>query len=194
MKTFELPSLLRAGLALCLVATLGACATSRSTHRVWPPDDPSVVGAPVTPAPESAPEPLIPQTGAADALPQYPRSAEDISGAAVTSLMRQARSALSTGQPDQAAAVLERALRIEPRNYFVWSMLGQTYLAQSNFAQADSVARKSNALARGNVYAEVVNWRTIATAREGMGDGTGAQAANARVLELEQWLHARTEQ
>lgn len=194
MKTLDTFSLLRGCGLICLVAALGACTTSRSTHRVWPPDEPAVVGAPVAPPPGSAPEPLFPDAGAADALPQYPRSAEEISGAAVTSLMRQARSALSTGQPDQAAAALERALRIEPRNYFVWSMLGQSYLAQNNYAQADSVARKSNALARGNVYAEVMNWRTIAAARAGLGDGMGAQAANARVLELEQWLYARSGQ
>lgn len=186
--------MLRVCVLVCVAAALAGCATSRSTHRVWPQDDPAARGTPVPSAPNSAPEPLYPDAGAADAPPQYPRSAEDISSAAVTSLMRQARSALSAGQPDQAAAVLERALRIEPRNYFVWSMLGQTYLAQGNYTQADSVARKSNALARGNVYAEVVNWRTIAAARQGLGDGMGAQAAHARVLELEQWLYARSEQ
>ena len=53
----------------------------------------------------------------------------------------------------------------EPEQHaFVWSLLGEAYLAQDNFAQADSVAAKSNALARGNAYAELNNWRTIAAA------------------------------
>jgi tetratricopeptide (TPR) repeat protein len=178
----------RDGLRLVIllpVLLLSACAGSQGTHRIWTEDRPGVVGAPV----ESAPRPE------AEPLPQsreivQPPTAADISGAAVTSLMRQARVALDGGRPEQAAAALERALRIEPRNYFVWAMLGQTYLAQQNYEQADSVAAKSNALARGNGYAELQNWRTIAEARSAMGDAAGAGAAAQRVRELEQRLAA----
>ncbi len=172
-------------LILFPVLLLAACAGSQGKHRIWTEDRPSVVGAPV----ESAPRPEV------QPLPQsreimQPPSPEDISGAAVTSLMRQARASLDEGRPDQAAAALERALRIEPRNYFVWAMLGQTYLAQQNYEQADSVAAKSNALARGNGFAELQNWRTIAEARRALGDAIGAGAAAQRVRELEQQLAA----
>lgn len=176
----------RTRLPLVLTCTLlGACAGSQGTHRIWTEERPGVVGAPVetAPRPEAQPVPPVGQI-------EQPSRAEDISGAAVTSLMRQARSALDGGRPEQAAAALERALRIEPRNYFVWAMLGQTYLAQRNYEQADSVAAKSNALARGNGLAELQNWRTIAEARSALGDSVGAAAAAQRVRELEQRLSA----
>ena len=168
-------------------AGLSACAGSQGTHRVWTPDEPAIVGQPVATPPPSAPVRPLPPPGISDA-PGQPQRAEDLSGAAVTALMRQARAALDAGEPQQAASVLERALRIEQRNYFVWSMLGQAYLAQADFARADSVAAKSNALARGNAYAELSNWQTIAAAREGLGDAAGAAAARQRVGELEAWL------
>ncbi len=183
----------RCGVILLALA-LGACAGGQGSRRVWSDDEPAVVSEPAAPVPSSPAQPVPPpgDAPAVDAMPAYPRSAEEISGAAVTALMRQARAALGTGRPDQAAAALERALRIEPRNYFVWSMLGQAYLAQNNFGQASNIAGKSNALARGNVYVELENWRTIAAARRGLGDAAGAEAASRQVRELEQWLYARS--
>ncbi|MGB0217915.1 MAG: tetratricopeptide repeat protein [Sinimarinibacterium flocculans] len=172
-------------IALALLAS--ACGGTQGTHKVWSEPEPAIVGQPVDPAVETAPARPLPPRGIDDA-PGQPQRAEDISGAAVTALMRQARSALDSGEPQHAASALERALRIEPRNYFVWSLLGQAYLAQDNYSQADSVAAKSNALARGNAYVELSNWRTIAAARAALGDAPGAGAAQARLRELEQWL------
>lgn len=194
-KTFNLPG--AAVAALCAVVLAG-CATS-GKRRVWSEPEPAVSSRP-TPAPSPRPleqGPIVEQRGPQPGVPpapDFPRSAEEVSGSAVTSLMRQARSALSAGQPAQAASALERALRIEPRNYFVWSMLAKTHLAQNNYAQADSVAGKSNALARGNVYVELENWRTIAVARQAQGDAAGAEDARARALELERLLAERAPQ
>ncbi|WP_159431055.1 tetratricopeptide repeat protein [Fontimonas thermophila] len=170
-----------------LAFALAACGTSHGTRRSWPQDEPGIVVAPAPPAPQIEPQPAAPETPASD-LPQYPRTPEEISSAAVTALMRQARTALDGGRPQQAAAALERALRIEPRNYFVWSLLAQTYLAQNNPAQAANLAAKSNALARGNVYVELVNWRTIAAARQALGDAEGARSASLHADELERSL------
>ena len=89
------------------------------------------------------------------------------------------------GEPDRAAASLERALRIEPRNYFVWSMLSQIYLDQRQYEQAEAVAGKSNSLARGNFYIELENWKTIAKARDALGDAVGALQAQSKVDELQ---------
>jgi tetratricopeptide (TPR) repeat protein len=123
-------------------------------------------------------------------LSSYPRAAEDISGAAVTSLVTQARELLATDRLDQAAATLERALRIEPRNAFVWSLLAQTQLRRDNYEQAESVAQKANSLARGNPYVELENWRVIAAARSGRGDAIGALQAQDRAQALEARLQA----
>lgn len=177
----------RLAVLVLVTAGLQACAGNQGTHKVWTEDRPVIIGQPVATPPPSVPARPLPPPGISDA-PGQPQRAEDLSGAAVTALMRQARSALDGGEPQQAAAALERALRIEPRNYFVWALLGEAYLAQDNYVQADSVAAKSNALARGNAYVELGNWRTIAAARAAMDDASGASAAQLRVRELEQWL------
>lgn len=154
-----------------------------------------------TPAPQPAPQPLptlppIPErpviTTPTPPPPvlSAPKTAEQISGGAVTSLMKQAREYRNAGQPAKAAGVLERALRIEPRNYFAWSALGQAYLEQKNYTQAESMALRSNALARGNAYAEVENWKTIAAARQARGDTAGAAQAQTQIEMLQARLSA----
>lgn len=185
------------------VLVIVACAPARGTKQIWPYPEPPVIGQPGVnerpspPGGQPVPDPKIETGTPVDSrgqavvmrpIPDFPRSAEAISGAAVVSLIKQARAHRDAGRPDQAAAALERAQRIEPRNYFVWSALGQTYLAQKNYAQAESVALKSNVLSRGNVWVELENWRTIAAAREARGDAVGALQAQARVDELTQWL------
>lgn len=169
-------ALFRYGLLAAVALLLTACQTVNGTHQVYPTvPEPVIQPLPAPPPPQ--PPRVLPEPAPASG----PRNAEDISGSAVSSLMKQARGYLSAKQPDRAAGVLERALRIEPRNYFVWSALGQAYLGQQNYAQAESMAAKSNALARGNLYVSLENWRTIAAARQASGDHAGAQEAQATV-------------
>jgi len=66
------------------------------------------------------------------------------------SLYEQAQAALASGQAAQAEMLLERALRIEPRNPFYWYLLGQCKYAQGDFAQAVQFCRKSESLAGDN--------------------------------------------
>lgn len=173
---------------------LSACTPVRGKReQSWPAypqprTQPSSV--PGQPVPLPAPESVSATMPTPAQLPSYPRTAEEISGAAVISLFKQARTARDQGRPDQAAAALERALRIEPRNYFLWSALAGTQLERGNIDQAESVALKSNSLARGNVYAELENWRIIAAAREARGDAAAALSAQTRVAEIEQLLLA----
>ena len=185
-------------LVLLLLSTaLAACGTSRGhKERVWPyPEDP-VIDRPSQPPPmeqPGIPSPIPPMTPQplpppGKPLPSYPKTADEVSGAAVLSLLQQARAARSHGNPEQAASALERALRIEPRNYFVWSALAQAHLDKGDYAQAESVASRSNSLARGNVYVELENWRTIAAARSGRGDSGGALQAQARIDEIQRLL------
>lgn len=176
---------------MSLAVILGACASpSGQYERSWPQPAPPVVVPPTPPpvAPPTvprAPQPIVPVK---PALPDYPRSAEAISGQAVTSLMKQAREAKAAGEPEKAAGSLERALRIEPRNYFVWSMLAQVYLDQKQYEQAVSVAGKSNSLARGNVYVELENWRTISNALSAQGDTLGALQAQSRIEDIQRQI------
>lgn len=186
---------LRLGALLIAMMLLNACASSTGTREsAWPfpqPGQPPVATVPPgTPQPQpfpSAPDPT-PIEPATPAPQSFPRTADAISGQAVVSLMRQSSDARAKGQFDLAAAQLERAQRIEPRNYFVWSALAKVYLDQQQYDQAISVAGKSNSLARGNLYVEVENWKTIARARQAKGDSLGAVQAEARIDEIERSL------
>ena len=184
---------LRLGALVMLAALLGACASSTGTREsTWPNSpqsgDAGTTPAPSTPTAPATPESPVPIEPVKPVAPDAPKTAEAISGQAVVSLMRKAADARSQGQLDLAASQLERAQRIEPRNYFVWSALAKVYLDQQQYDQAISVAGKSNSLARGNLYVEIENWKTIAKAMEARGDSIGALNAKGRVEEIERAL------
>ena len=181
---------------------LSGCATVAPPPSQWPypqpptaptPADPVADGGvqagaaippPVAPAdPVPAPEVKPPL------LPSYPKNI-DASGSAapVVSLVKKARVSQKAGRADEAAASLERALRIEPRNPWVWQALAGLHLTQKLTEQAESEARKSNSLARRNPYIEVENWRVIAAARNAAGDTGGMLQAQLRYEELQRVL------
>lgn len=114
------------------------------------------------PAPESAPVPV---------------PAPAIESAAIASLMDGARQDVAAGRLANATASLERALRIEPRNPRLWQELARVRLKQGEFAQAESVAARSNSWAGGDNRLRAENWRLIAQSREARGDAAGARAA-----------------
>ena len=69
---------------------------------------------------------------------------------AVLALLETAERELGAGRPEQASALLERALRIEPRNPTVWHYLGRANLELGHTAQADAMAAKSRSLVAGD--------------------------------------------
>jgi len=114
------------------------------------------------PAPESAPAPV---------------PAPAIESAAIASLMDGARQDVAAGRLANATASIERALRIEPRNPRLWQELARVRLKQGEYAQAESVAARSNSWAGGDNRLRAENWRLIAQSREARGDAAGARAA-----------------
>ena len=136
-----------------LLIFLAACATT--------PEGPP--GAPAEPAPpptEPAPPPI-------------PRS-ENV---AVAGLMESARADAAAGKLSTAAASIERALRIEPRNPRLWQELARVRLQQAQFVQAENMAARSNSYAGTDNAVRAENWRLIAQAREARGDADGARSA-----------------
>jgi tetratricopeptide (TPR) repeat protein len=113
-------------------------------------------------------------------LPPPTSPPEPSRNAAVVALLNEARSQSSAGQLDTAGASLERALRIEPRNPWLWQELGRIRLEQGQYRQAENFAAKSNALAGDNRPLRGENWRIIGQARSKAGDPAGAQAAFER--------------
>ena len=100
---------------------------------------------------------------------------------AVLALLGTAQSQQREGNFEQAAAALERALRLEPRNAMLWHHLAQVRLGQGQWRNAIDLAAKSNSLAGGEHDLQASNWLVIAQARQRQGDRDGAEAARARM-------------
>ena len=105
-------------------------------------------------------------------------------GPAASALVTQAHGQTATGDTVQAAATLERALRIEPENPLVWIELGRVRLAENNSSQADAMARKALALASGDAAAQSSAWKLIADSLRARGNNGGAADADRRAASL----------
>jgi tetratricopeptide (TPR) repeat protein len=124
--------------------------------------------------------------GSAAATGEAPGSepAPPSSTPAVVALLQSSRQQARAGQPARAAALLERALRIEPRNAALWHNLAAVRLSQQRYSQAESLALRSNSLAGADRKLQADNWRVIAAARGGRGDQAGARRAEDRAARL----------
>jgi Tfp pilus assembly protein PilF len=173
-------------LPLLLAATgLSACALFRA-----PPPQPAPSSTRTTPAgtaqpPQSPPSTTSPLTPVPPAQAPAPTAPKQFHlGPASTALVTQAHQQVASGDLAQAAATLERALRIEPDNPLVWIELGRVRLAENNPAQADSMGRKALALATGDASAQSSAWHLIADALRARGDNDGAADAERRAASL----------
>jgi len=106
------------------------------------------------------------------------------SSAAVVALLNEAEAQFEAGESEQAAALLERALRINPRNPILWHNLAGVRLQQEDWERAASLAAKSNAIVVDDKWLRVRNWIVISLACEGMGDAKCAQEAQRRARAL----------
>jgi tetratricopeptide (TPR) repeat protein len=106
----------------------------------------------------------VPDTDTQSSSAATVRSAPQISSkptsGTVLALLSQAKQQEKSGNPEKAAAVLERALRIEPNNPQLWYRLALLRLQQGKLDLANSFAAKSMALAQGDEDLQVKN-RTI---------------------------------
>lgn len=167
-----------------------------------PPPKPKKAAAPASPPKEKAPaaaeapedqaaatEEPIPEPEAPAAEPPPPpdpvippAQISEEGDPAVTTLLASAGDYVGSGELDKAAAALERALRIEPRNAGIWHDLGQVRLHQNQYGQAESLFSKSNSLAGENQGLKSNNWELISVARRAQGDLEGAEAAEAQAV------------
>jgi hypothetical protein len=127
------------------------------------------------PEPAVKPEPVAPvavsraeasQPPAADAretvaMATPPRSTSK----AVKTLLQQAELQRSASDLTGAAATLERALRIEPDNAYVWNRLAHVRAEQGQAGLAGELAAKSNAFAGGDEALKRDNEKLIARSR-----------------------------
>lgn len=196
-----------------LTLSASACTLAPSPYGGPPVVDRSVrtappanVPPPVEVTPLQQPQPLQPQLQTGPMIPQNPYAQSGTgtqqggapvgSGApnpvqiqpqgnqAVVALLDSAATHVNSGDLDKAAASLERALRIEPRNAGIWHDLAQVRLHQGQYQQAESLASKSNSLAGSDRSLQARNWRVIGSARRSAGDSAGADAADAQATTL----------
>lgn len=163
---------------------------SSTTTREYPP--PVVEKGQQAPVKQSASRTDVPvQTQPRSQL--HPQSSSRLQESAVVSsqppavvaLLDQAEQQANAGELEPAAASLERAIRIDPRNAVLWYHLATVRLSQGESSQAEQLAVKSNSLAAGNHTQQARNWRLIAQARREQNDTNGAAAAERRARELD---------
>lgn len=167
----------RNSLAILAACLLSACTlTGPAPYPAGPaPGQPAPSGsaqpAPGTPAPGSEATPAPPEK------PYTPAPRQFRLGTASSALVAQAHAQGAGGDFGQAAATLERALRIEPENPLLWIELGRVRLGENNPQQADSMGRKALALATGDTGAQASAWKLIADSLRARGrNGDAAEA------------------
>ena len=168
MKKAYSSSLLVAALLVC-----GACSNVRQApvedrgETAAAPGPPAVSATepvPVTdPAPVTEPAAGVPAPERDDAQwEELPGSAEPAPTAAaartaqmsdnpaVIALLDDTELSISRGNPEAAAGAVERALRLEPKNPWLWHRLAVLKLGQGDLRLAVALAQKSNSLAAGH--------------------------------------------
>ena len=103
----------------------------------------------------------------------------------VIALLEESKAKMEHGELTSAAASLERALRLEPKNARLWNQLGLVRLRQKNWQQAITLAKKSNSLAVKDFDLQAANWKIIAQAHSRAGNKSAAKIASERASNLE---------
>jgi Tfp pilus assembly protein PilF len=98
----------------------------------------------------------------------------------VVQLTDEARRAEHAGDLDQAAVLIERALRIQPRDPELLQHMAEIQLQKEEYEQALNFAVRSYDIGPrvGEICAR--NWRTISVAKEHLVDASGALEAEQR--------------
>jgi Tfp pilus assembly protein PilF len=172
--------------ALMATAVLAGCTLFRSPLPPAPASPPAAPASGGTEAGTAQPAPEAHGAPAPEAVPAPPAAPprQFHLGSATSALVTQAHQQGAGGDTAQAAATLERALRIEPDNPLVWIELGRVRLAANNPAQADAMGRKALALATGDPLAQSSAWHLIADSLRARGDNGGAAEADRHATSL----------
>jgi len=134
--------------------------------------------------PDAGPVRTEPSAAAAPAAGAVRRDAPDGANPAVVALVNRANREAGAGRHDAAAANLERAVKIEPRNAWLWHRLASVRLHQGRGSEAAALALRSNSLAAGDDDLQARNWRLIARVRREQGQEGAAREAEQRARAL----------
>ncbi len=148
----------------CLLASLALALSSCAGYRPVPVEDREVETRVRAPASQKS-----------KGVQVFP-----LQNPAVKDLLADAGTAETTGDYAQAAVLLERALRIQPRNPEILQQMAEVQLQKQDYKQALNFAVRSYDI--GPRVGEICdrNWRTISVAREHLGDRDGSVQAEQR--------------
>lgn len=163
---------------LLAVTLLSGCSSvsSPTNQRTLPPIEESstVPGTSSTP-----PESPNNQELADEAKPNA------ASNSAALLLLAQSESLRTEGKDEQAIAMVERAIRLEPRNGDLWVQLGRLNYETNEYARAEQYARRGISLTQAGSETSKRGWLLLADVSEARGDIEGANQIRSR------WLNAR---
>ncbi len=155
---------------LALTTAIGLVAAGCSMLPAPPP--------PVrTPAPPPPPAPSVQPVvieAPEDAAPPPPAAVEPPT-AITRALVDEARDHAAAGSPNEAAAAIEQAIRIEPHRGELWLQLAALRLQDGQAAMAEQIARKALLFLAARSALEREAWLVIAEAREAQGDPETAE-------------------
>ena len=114
-----------------------------------------------------------------------PSTTDTASNSAALLLLAQSDDLRTDGKHPQAIALVERAIRLEPRNGTLWVQLGRLNFEQGEFAQAEQYARRGIALAGTKPAAKRDGWLLLEDISDARGDIEGAEQIRSR------WINAR---
>ena len=143
-------------------------APSRPLLMPTPPQTTGIIPKFETPTPPPAPAEFKPAESTTSMSP------------AVSALLATANQNSKSGDMESAAAAIERAIRIEPRNGELFYKLAVLRLKQSKPVLAEDLAKKSALLAGKDNTLKKNSWLLIAHAKEMQGDTTGAREAESK--------------
>ena len=103
---------------------------------------------------------------------------------AVDKLIEKGDAQRRQGEYQQAAATLERALRLSPGSGAAYLALARVRLDQKQYREAQDLAEKSLSLSGESRYAQREAWLVIGKARRNLGDPQGARQAEVRASSL----------
>jgi tetratricopeptide (TPR) repeat protein len=164
-------------LMLAACTTVNPYTPPATASKPAPPAEPTGSGVEVQPAP--------PMTQVEPPQPLPPANTRSYSlNAASRALVNQAETQRKTKHFMQAAATLERALRIEPNNPLLWLAYGELRMDEGNYPQAENMGRKAVTSASGDPRTQSNAWRLIAESLKARDKNNEAQQAYSRANAL----------
>jgi cytochrome c-type biogenesis protein CcmH/NrfG len=108
---------------------------------------------------------------------------------AMQKLLEQSDQSINAQNWTQAVAVLERALRINPKQAEAWSRMAVVYLGKNQPEQSINMAKRSNSYANRNTALKSYNWLLMSRAYDQLNQSQLAEQALLKSQQLQQDVH-----